>query len=415
MMSRNSSVDFDPLSATFAENPYRVYAALRAADGPTYFETQDMWLLSRYADVSKVATNPAMVRSLEGLETKQDAADRQRRANWHDMPYHERFVQFSLLDSDGEIHRRLRKLLLGKFTARAVAELEPMVQQIVDGLIEDLQGLENIEFVEDFAAHVPGLVIAHILGAPLEHSRQMRLWSEQVVQFFDVDRSDERKRVAETATREFHDFLVDLKAEREKRPQEDLISRMIADVAAGQYHGDEFISTCMLILMAGHGSTIDVLGSGLHTLLRHPEAMRELRANPEGLPVAIQEIFRYEPPLPFFHRHATEEIEIGGRIFPAGTTFGLLYGAANRDPAQFENPDAFMINRHPNRHLSFGQGAHLCLGNNVARLTMKVIFKTLLHRFSNISLAQEAVTYKRGLSVRGPKALQITWSSDGGA
>jgi cytochrome P450 len=359
-----------------------------------------------------VATNPNMVRSLDGIESKEEAAVRQRRANWHDMPYHERFVQFSLLDSNGETHRRLRRMLFGKFKTSAVAELEPVVQRIVDELLDDLRDRPDIEFIEDFAAHVPGLVIGHILGAPAEHAKQMRLWSEQVVQFFDVNRIEERKEIAETATREFYEYLVDLKSERQKRPQNDLISKMIVDEEAGQYTKDEFISTCMLILMAGHGSTIDVLGSGMHTLLKNPDAPRSLRAQPQGLSAAIQEMFRYEPPLPFFHRHATEDIEIQGRVFPSGTTFGLLYGSANRDPAQFDDPDSFRIDRTPNRHLAFGLGAHLCLGNNIARLNMKVIFDTLLNRFSDISVAQDHVVYKRGLSVRGPEALNIHWVSN---
>ncbi|TRW97527.1 cytochrome P450 [Paracoccus sp. M683] len=409
-MTTTTGTQFDPLSKAFADDPYAVYKTLREADGPTWFAPANLWLLTRHADVSQVATDPTMVRSLDGIETAQEATLRRRQANWDDMPYHQRFVQVSLLDSDGEPHRRLRRLLLGKFTTTAVAGLEPMVQQIVDGLLDQLAGGARIEFIADFAAHIPGLVIAHILGAPPEYSGQMRQWSEDVVQFFDVDRSDARKTLAETATREFHDFLVDLRAERRKRPQDDLISHMIADEAAGQYQGDEFISTCMLILMAGHGSTIDVLGSGLHLLLKHPDAMQALRKHPEKLPVAIQEIFRYEPPLPFFHRHATAETRIGDRVWPAGTTFGLLYGAANRDPAMFADPDSFQIERSPNRHLSFGQGAHLCLGNNVARLNMKVIFQTLLSQFQTIELAQDQVSYKRGLSVRGPVALNVDLS-----
>lgn len=408
-MAPKSGIAFDPLTEAFAQDPYSIYAQLRLAEGPTYFPDAGMWLLSRYEDVAKVAANPKMVRSLDGLESAEEARARQKRANWHDMPYHERFVQVSLLDSDGENHRRLRRLLLDKFTSTAVAGLEPTIQSIVNTLLDDLKGRQTLDFIEDFAAHIPGLVIAHILGAPLEQSRQMRLWSEQVVQFFDVDRSDQKKLLAETATHEFHDFLVDLKAERTRRPKADLISRMIADERQGHYRGDEFISTCMLILMAGHGSTIDVLGSGMHTLLKQPAAMRALRQTPELLPTAIQEMFRYEPPLPFFHRHATEEIEIQGKLWPEGTTFGLLYGAANRDPNQFEDPDSFRIDRTPNRHLAFGLGPHLCLGNNVARLSMKVIFTTLLSRFSSIELAQDQVIYKRGLSVRGPTQLMLSW------
>lgn len=398
---------FDPLSKEFTENLYAVYRQMREQDEPYYFAEQDMFLLSRYEDVFKIATNLNMVRSLEGLESEEQARERQVRANWHDMPYHERVVQFSLLDSNGETHRRLRKQVFGSFTARSISGLEPVVQAFVDRLIAGFKDRGEIEFIEDFAAHVPGYVIGHLLGAPEEYSNQLRLWSEQVVQFFDVDRSEEKKQIAEVATREFFEFLSELKKQRLKNPKDDLISKMIIDEQNGLYTEDEFISTCMLILMAGHGSTIDVLGSGMHTLLKNPDAMGRMRNEPDIIPTAIQEMFRYEPPLPFFHRHALEDVTIGGREFPKGTTFGLLYGAANRDPNQFENPDTFQIDRTPNRHLAFGLGAHLCLGNHIARQNMKVIFETLLREFKGLELVDEHVVYKRGLSVRGVEALNV--------
>ncbi len=399
--------NFDPLSPSFAQDPYTVYAQLRERDEPFWFEDHGMFLLSRYEDVAAIATNPAMLRSLAGLESEADAKERQRQANWHDMPYHERVVQFSLLDSDGEIHRRLRRQVFGEFSVRAISGLEPVVQAFVDGLLDDLQERDEIDFIADFAAHIPGYVIGQLLGVPAEDCPQLRLWSEQVVQFFDVDRSDERKEIAETATREFYHYLTDLRALRSKAPKDDLISKMIEDERQGRYTQDEFISTFMLILMAGHGSTIDVLGSGMHTLLKHSKAMDRLRGDPSLLPVAIQEMFRYESPLPFFHRHATEEVILRDQTFSAGTTFGLLYGAANRDPKQFDDPEIFDITRTPNRHLAFGFGAHLCLGNNLARLNMRVIFETLLRRFARIEPASDDVVYKRGLSVRGPVSLRV--------
>ncbi|MEL6750693.1 MAG: cytochrome P450 [Pseudomonadota bacterium] len=398
----------NPLSPAFAANPYPTYAALRAHDRPQHSETTGMVMLACYGDVSAIATNPAMVRSLAEHESAADASARQREANWHDMPFHERVVQFSLLDSDGETHRRLRKLIFGDFTARAVAPLEPMVGEFVEGLLDELvpQTENEIDFIAAFAAHVPGHVIGHLLGAPAEDAPQLRQWSEDVVSYFDVDRTDAKKARAETATRDFYHYLEDLKRQRERAPKDDLISRMIEQERAGQFTGDEFISTCMLILMAGHGSTIDVLGSGLHTLMQHPDAMADLRADPSLLPTAIQEMFRYESPLPFFHRHALENVTLRGHHFPAGTTFGLLYGAANRDPEAFDAPDTFDIRRTPNRHLAFGQGAHLCLGNHLARLNMKVIFETLLSRFTRIE-PNGPVEWKLGLSVRGLKTLPV--------
>lgn len=402
---------FDPLSRAFSENPYAVYETLRDADEPYFFEQQNMWLLSRYDDVSAVTIDPGMVRSLVGFKSAEELQAMQRQANWHDMPYHERVVQFSLLDSDGDVHRRLRKQVFGSFLGANVAGLEPIVQAYVDALLDSLIDCEQVDFIGDFAAHIPGFVIGKLLGAPEEDCPQLRIWSEQIVQFFDVDRSHERKQIAEGATKEFYHYLTELKRERMRAPQDDLISKMLVDERAGLYSQDEFISTCMLILMAGHGSTIDVLGSGMHTLMDHPTAARTLRGSPDMLPVAIQEMFRYEPPLPFFHRHATQEFELRGRLYPAGTTFGLLYGAANRDPRHFEQADRFLINREPNRHLAFGRGAHLCLGNHLARLNMKVLFGTLLRRFSAFEFVDEKVIYKRGLSVRGPEALNISWQA----
>ena len=403
-----SQIRFDPLSPDFAQDPYTTYAALREEAEPYYYVNHNMWLLSRYDDVSTIATSPTMVRSLVGFSPPEEIAELQRKSNWHDMPYHERVVQFSLLDSDGPVHRRLRNQVFGALTARSVAGLETMVTTYVNDLLDSLADQADIDFIADFACHIPGHVIGNLLGVPPEDCPKLRQWSEQVVQFFDVDRSDAKKKIAETATREFYDYLVSLKNQRKEQPQDDLISKMLVDEANGHYSPDEFISTCMLILMAGHGSTIDVLGSGMHTLLKNPQALESLRQDPSLLPCAIQEMFRYEPPLPFFHRHATEDIKLNGKTYPAGTTFGLLYGAANRDLEAFENPDTFDIYRDPNRHLAFGRGAHLCLGNHLARLNMKVIFTSLLTRFKQIELLDDDVIYKSGLSVRGPRALRIS-------
>jgi hypothetical protein len=162
----------------------------------------------------------------------------------------------------------------------------------------------------------------------------------------------------------------------------------------------------MLILMAGHGSTIDVLGSGLHALLRFPDAQQRLRDNPALIPAAVQEMFRFESPLPFFHRYAAEPLEINGFTVRKGAKVGLLYGCANRDSLSLPDADRFDVGRVPNRHLAFGGGAHLCLGNHLARLDMEIIFSRLLDRFASITL-EDVPTYKTGLAVRGPQALRV--------
>ena len=260
-------VPFAPLSPDFAADPYPAYARLREQEGLYYYPDFDIWLASRFEDVAAVANDRTMVRSLDGLVPPEEIAMQKRAGNWHDMPHHSRFVQFSLLDSDGAVHDRLRAQVFRLFTPVMVANLRESIQTYVDGLVESLAGRGEIDFVGDFAAHIPGHIIGRLLGVPDEDCPQLRIWSENIVQYFDIDRSDERKALAETNTTEFYHYLRSLKKERLRSPQPDLISALIAAEQAGLLSEDEFISTCMLILMAGHGSTIDVLGSGMHALL----------------------------------------------------------------------------------------------------------------------------------------------------
>jgi cytochrome P450 len=399
--------EFDPLSANFARDPYSIYAKLRIRDQPWFYAGVNGWLLSRFADVEAAALNPALVRSLDAFMQPADVAEERRKANWHDMPNHSRFIQFSLLDSDGDAHFRLRRLILGKFSKRYVERHRLMIQRYVDGLMDVLLEERQFDFVEDLASHVPGHIIGNVLGVPDEDCPQLRIWSENVVQFFDIDRTDEHKQIAERATTEFYHYLQGLIASRRKQPADDLISTLIAANDAGEIDETELISTCMLVLMAGHGSTIDVLGSGMNALLQNPAEFDRLRAEPGHIQTAVQEMFRYESPLPFFHRYATEDIEFLGKQYPKGTKFGLLYGSANRDPERFPSADQFDIARKPNRHIAFGRGPHLCLGNNLSRLDMEIIFQTLIERAKSVELLVDEPEFKKSLSIRGPVSLPV--------
>ncbi|GAB2187581.1 cytochrome P450 [Roseibium sp. LAB1] len=408
-MSPSTDLSFAPLSDAFAQDPYPFYAALRDRTGLTYFEDFDIWLAAKFDDVSEIVQSGKMVRSMDHIASAEEIEIMKRAQNWHDMPHHSRFVQFSLLDSDGEVHDRLRKQVFKLFTPVMVGKLRDDIQAYVDRLFDSLAERTEIDFIEDLAAHVPGHIIGRVLGVPDEDCPQLRVWSENIVQYFDIDRTDERKQLAERNTTEFYHYLLTLKAERERAPKDDLLSLMIEAERAGQMNEDEFISTAMLILMAGHGSTIDVLGSGMHALLKFPHEMQRLRDDPSLMKTAVQEMFRYESPLPFFHRYSTEDMTVCGDEYPRGTKFGVLYGAANRDPGQFPDADRFDVGRTPNWHIAFGRGAHFCLGNHLARLDMDIIFSTLLRRFKSVELVDDTVTYKRGLSVRGPEALRLAW------
>jgi cytochrome P450 len=394
---------FDPLSPDFARDPYAAYDALRAQVAPVWDAGLGLWLLPRFDWVAAAALDKRLVRSPDGVFSSDEIAAHRRAANWHDMPLHSRFVQFSLLDSDGAVHDRLRKLVFKEFTTASIARLRDETAAFVATLLE--RGRGEIDFVADFAAHIPGHVIGRLLGAPDADCAMLCGWSEAIVQYFDIDRSDAKKALAENTTAAFYEYLKALAAQRRRAPRDDLITRLAAAEDAGALPHDEFISTAMLILMAGHGSSIDVMASGLAALLRFPDQMARLRADPALLLGGVQEMFRFEPPLPFFHRCASEDVELAGRAFPKGSKFGLLYGAANRDPAAFADPNRFDIARALGRHLAFGYGAHLCLGNHIARMTMETVFGAL--RARDIALLEEP-DWKRGLSVRGPKALRVS-------
>ena len=315
---------------------------------------------------------------------------------------------FSLLDSDGAVHDRLRGLVAGAFTPRAISHLESTASAFANELFDAIGDRDEIDFVEDLAGHVPGRVIGALFGVPAGDATRLRRWSEDIVQFFDLDRSDERKRLAESTTGLFYRYLLEIAATRRTDPRDDLMTRLVSFWDEGQLDEDEFVSTCMLIVMAGHGSTVDVLSSGMHALLRFPDQLERLRNDPSLLPTAVQEMFRFEPPLPFFHRYCTQDSEIAGRTYPPGTRFGLLYGSANRDEEIFDEADAFDVGRRPNPHKGFGGGAHFCLGIHLARLTMTVFFRELLSRFSTLELRGPTPVYKTGLSVRGPRELRMS-------
>ncbi len=407
-MQTSDTVEFDPLSPEFARDPYSTYTQLRAIEQPVYYEGADAWLLSRFDDVERVAVDRQFVRSPNAFMSDEAVAEERRRANWHDMPNHSRFVQFSLLDSDGDVHFRLRKLVIGLFTGRYVQRYRSHIESYVEGLLDELLEKRDIDFVEDLAAHVPGHIIGNVLGVPDEDCPQLRVWSEDVVQFFDTGRTDEHKQLAERATTEFYEYLCELIAQRREQPKADLISTLIAAQQAGELDETELISTCMLILMAGHGSTIDVMGSGLNALLKNPRQLQALRDDHSLIQTAVQEMFRFESPLPFFHRFATKDVEILGRRYPQGTRFGLLYGSANRDATRFESPDEFDVSRSPNRHSAFGRGAHLCLGNHLSRLDKEIVFLALIDRTKSIDLRCDEVQFKRSLSIRGPVSMPLT-------
>ncbi len=406
----NPPFHFDPYSAEFAQDPYPVYARLRRECPMYYHRNWDAWLFSRYEDIKTLVMDDRLGRTMDHVMSRDEIdADRASR-DWDAAPNHSRYVKVSIIDSEGALHDRLRKAVFRMFTPARVNRLRGFIQELADRQIDALEGVREFDFIEDLVAPAPGFIIGEMLGVPERDRPQLRAWSEDIVQFFEPERTVAHRELAERATTEFVAYLGDLTATRRKQPGDDLISAMIAwrdgDSRLDQV---ELISTAMTVLMAGHGSTIDALGNGMLALLRHPQQMAALQTDPGLIQTAVQEMFRFDAPLPYFHRYVLEDMTYRGHSFSKGAKFGFLYAAANRDEAGFPAPDRFDIRREPNRHLTFGGGAHHCLGSHLARLNMAVIFKTVLRRLPGLKLAAEmdALQWRPGIQSRGLTRLPV--------
>lgn len=407
---QESTFKLDPYTEEFARNPYPVYARLRK-DHPLYFhEEWNTWLFSRYEDIRRLVVDTRFGRTMDSVLTEEELAEVRKEQNWDGMPNHSKYIKVNMLESEGELHQHLRKSVFNEFTPAKAAAMHDAIQSIVDQAFERVSSRETIDFIEDFAAAIPGFIIGQLLGVPEVDRPKLRRWSEDIVQYYEPDRSVVSEEIAEKAVSEFAAYLIELIDEYRENPQDNLISRLVhTDDASLKLNERDLISNCMFILAAGHGSTIDVLGTGMLALLTNPDEMAKVQSDPTLIKSAINEMFRFESPLPYFHRIALEDVEYDGKVYTKGTMIAFLYGAANRDPEEYDRPDTFDVTRNPTRHLAFGGGIHHCLGNHLAKLDMQVIFRTLLERFPNTRLAvdRDQVKYRQGIQSRGLVSLPI--------
>jgi cytochrome P450 len=401
---------FEPYTQEFASDPYKVYARMREEYPVYYHEEWDTWIFSTYEDIKNLILDERLGRTMDHISSEAEITAYREKHDWAAAPMHSRYVKVTILDSEAELHNRLRKAVFKVFTVTRVNQLSEFVQALVKHQIDFIESKKEIDFIEDFVAPIPGAVIGKMLGVPAQDCSQLRIWSENIVQFFEPERTDAHRELAERATTEFVEYLTRLTEVRRKKPEDDLLSEMLAwrDENGGLAH-EELISTAMIILMAGHGSTIDVSGNGMLALLRFPGQMAELKSDPSLMQTAVQEMFRYDPPLPYFHRYVLEDMEYKGKVFKKGTMLGFLYASANRDAQHFDEPDKLNIKRNPNRHLAFGGGVHHCLGNHLARLNMSIMFNQLLQRLPDIKLAVDVdkLQYRIGCSSRGLTSLPL--------
>ena len=311
-----------------------------------------------------------------------------------------------LLTMDPPDHTRLRRLVSGAFTPRAIAGLEPWIREVTVRLLADADGAAGFDLIDALAFPLPIAVICRLLGVPAEDQAQFRVWGHDVAATLDPQTAAQAQtRAAELA---LTGYLQDLVRERRANPDGSILSALIAAEDEGdRLSSGEVVSTALLLLIAGFETTVNLIGNGTVALLNDPDGWNRLRQDPGLLPAAIEEMLRYDSPAQLTVRVATEDVEVGGRVIAAGRAVLVSIGGANRDPEVFEQPDEFRIDRpDPGRHLSFSLGAHHCLGASLARLESRIAFEELTRRYPALELA-DPPTRRSLLILRGFESVPV--------
>ena len=387
-----SGVVYNPLSPKMYSDPYPIYRKLREKSPVHRSRLVDGWVLTRHRDVDAVLR-----------DFKRFSNDERNATSVRFSPYADEAR--SMLRIDPPDHTRMRSLVGKAFTPRAVAELRPRIEEIVDQLLDDVG--DTFDVLDDFAYPLPIIVIAEMLGVPPEDRDRFKGWSNDVARVLEPGANRDEVRRATRSRTELTQYFAGIIEQRQSRPQNDLISAMIAAEDEGdRLSRDELLSTLVLLLVAGNETTKNLIGNGLLTLIQHPAQIQQLRDNPELMDSAIEELLRFDSPVQLDRRIALEDVEIGGQQIRRGQSVLMLIGAANRDPDEFVEPDNLDLDRTGQSQISFGRGIHHCLGAPLARLEAQVAFGKLLERFADFQLLKRPV-FKDHIVLRGLKSFPV--------
>ena len=396
------------VSPRFKANPFPLLANLRASQPVFRSALPDktpVWLLTRYDDVVTLLKDERFVKD----KRKAMTAEQLRKMPW--VPPMFRPLERNMLDLDSPDHTRLRTLVHKAFTPSLVAHMRDRIQALADELLTQVLHKGECDLIRDYALPLPMIIITEILGVPTRDRGKFHKWSKAVV---SLSSPNPTLRVIPNVWL-FVRYLRRLFETRRRDPQNDLVTALItAEEAGDKLSRDELLAMVFLLLIAGHETTVNLIGNGMLTLLEHPAAMDQLRQDQVIIKSAVEELLRYTSPvLMLTERYAREDVTIHGVTIPRGEmTLGVI-GSANRDETVFRNPDELNLTREPNRHLSFGQGIHFCLGAPLARLEGEIAINTLLRRTSDLRLgvAPESLRWRPSIMLRGLESLPISFSA----
>jgi len=404
MLSENFMFDSD-----FISNPYRAYSYLRAT-APLHWIEQfrnGAWVVTRYADVLAGLHDPRLSSQRSHNLTAALPSGAQR-----EFETFNRIFSKWMLFLDPPEHSRIRKLLNKEFTPNMIQQMRPRIQQVVNSLLDDAAGKSEIEFMAEFANPLPVRVIAEMLGIPAADQRAFQIWSDDLASFFGNATSPvETARRAQNSLIRLTEYFRDLLPERRAHKGDDLVSLLLRVEEEGEMlSGEELLAQCTLLLVAGHETTRNLLGNGLLALLQHSDQFAKLKESPALINSAVREFARFDSPVQFSGRAATEDFTWHDQEIKKGQTVILLLAAANRDPEKFSEPERLDISRDEGMPLSFGHGTHFCIGAALAYTEAEIAFTTLLERTADLKPLDDVPAWRSNLSFRGLSRLPISLS-----
>ena len=388
MSDRDTALAFDyqKIDKAYLDDPFPTYRALREHD-PVHRNPDGTYFLTRYEDVVLAMRHPAM--------SSDKTVDFKPR--FGDGPLYTHHTT-SLVFNDDPYHSRVRKLMSEAFTPRKMAELDPIIDQIVDGLLERLEGQGEFDVLHDFALALPTEIIADMLGVPEEHRHKMHHYSTLILGALDPIVSDEKMQAGHEAVEEFGALLEELIAKRREQPTGAEMGEVLVSLIFGEVDGErlspvELVQNSIFLLNAGHETTANMVANGVGILLDNPDQLERLRDDPTLVKTAVEEFLRYQSPLQVGNRKAMEGVEFGPEdtkvTLPAGAFIHTCIGGANRDPEVFDDPENVDIGRKPHPQIAFGIGKHICMGNTLGRIEGHTAIGKFVEKFPKLRLNGE--------------------------
>lgn len=404
-----TAISDDLFTQDVIQDPYTYFENVRENDPVHWNEDYELWLVTRYDDLVWLTRHPELFSSAVFANDPRDPYPSINESDLGLYDYVKDFFADWFIQKDRPLHADMRKVLHGYFNPKAMELWRPMVVDVIEMLLDEAEEKGSMDVMADFATPLPLLVIAQMLGMPNQDRQFIRELAEKLL-FIGRSETDRMKPLTE-GIQELQEYLGPIVGERLANPGTDLLSVLASGEQKGVYSRDEVVANAILLLLAGHETTINLICNGTRAFIDHPDQWKLFKQDPKGLmKTATEECLRYDSPVKSIQRIAAEDVEVRDKVMKKNDRIRWFITAANRDPEKFEEPEKFDIQRYPNLHVAFGSGIHHCLGATLARLEGQEAFRALAERFESMHIETENVEYQPSITFRSIKSMPVTWN-----